>query len=287
MALSADANTALLGAFNHALVFTRASSGWQQHPHPLTASPYEHNAISGARNTFNAVAALSGDGTRAVIGGPVAQGCGKYFDEACTGKAVAWAFSRVGEAWVRQPLPLVHELPFGAYVAVSGNGEVALIQGVTPGSEPGGAVFASQLTPAPQAGFVIEPTWIDYEGAIELQLWTPIPASFTATARVIPASSGRSPRGSRCGHIRPMSRLRPTRRCSVAGSPLYGTGTAKGAENVGLGIVPRPAMRRYLATHKRVKLRITIRSKPAASGSAVTQTATVVVPFRKPPPPAY
>ncbi|HEY0517077.1 MAG TPA: hypothetical protein VGD00_08155, partial [Solirubrobacteraceae bacterium] len=284
VALSADGNTALLGAEDEAVAFTRTASGWQQHHPGLTPSPREHNAILGASNRFVAVVALSGDGSRALIGGPVVQGCGRYLNEPCTEKAVVWAFSRVGEAWVRQPLPLVRGLPFGAYVALSGDGEAALIQGVTPDSEPGGAVFVSQLTPPPQAGVVAEPTWIDYEGTIELQLWSPTSASFTATARIAPGRAGSSVRGLPCARVRPAPHAPATRHCSV--SAVYGVGAAKGVENVGLVIVPRPAVRRYLARHKRLKLLITFQSKTAGSAPS-RQTIAVVVPFRKPPRPEF
>jgi hypothetical protein len=45
-------------------------------------------------------------------------------------------------------------------------------------------VFASQLTPPPQTGFVIEPVRVEYQGALELEVWSPTRAAFKATARV-------------------------------------------------------------------------------------------------------
>jgi hypothetical protein len=284
VALSADGNTALLGGHDYALVFTRTPSGWQQHRPPLTPSPTEHNANGGGKNVLDAVVALSADGSRAVLGGPVEQGCGRYFNESCTGTAAVWAFSRFGEAWVRQPLPLVHELPFGAQVAISGNGEAVLIRGVTPGSEPGGAVFVSQLTTPPQAGFVIEPWQVEDYGAIELDLWSYSAATFTATARVIAPRarepSVRSP-CNRAQHLKRSTRRRP---CASGGFPVYGVGKAKGIENVALALAPRPAMRRYLANHKRVRLLITITERPSAPAPASTQTITLGVPYKKPLP---
>jgi hypothetical protein len=286
VALSADGNTALLGGYNHALVFTRLATGWQQHRPALKASPYEHNAIYGSQNRFDAVVALSADGTRAVLGGPVTQGCGRYFEGPCTGTAVVWAFSRVGEAWMREPLPVVRGLPFGAWVAIAGNGETVLIQGVTPGSEPGGAVFVSRLIPPPQAGFVIEPSRVDYYGAVELQLWSPVAATFTATARVNPSGAGVPSNAPRCTDSRPAKQTASRRRCASGAPLLYGTTTARGVQNVHLDIAPRPAMRRYVARHKRVNLLITIHDKPVASPSS-TQTIRLAVPFKKPPAPEF
>lgn len=286
VALSADGNTALLGAHDRALVFVRAPSGWQQHHPPLRVSGYGSYALYGGRPAFGEVIAISADGGTALIGGIPEDGCGKYHNEACSFVSGVWAFRRAAEAWVRQPLPLVTNRSFGGHVALSGNGETALIRGVTPGPEPGGAVFVSQVTPPPQSGFVIEPTQVEYEGSLELKLWTPKRAAFRATARVTGPGAGVRSGGRACTPSRRVKKAPATRRCP-SGFPIYGTGTAKGVENVGLGIAPRPAIRRYLAKHRRLTLAITIDEQPSAPSPPSTQTTTLAVTYRKPPPPQY
>jgi hypothetical protein len=156
-----------------------------------------------------------------------------------------------------------------------------LIQGVTPGSEPGGAVVVSQLTTPPQAGFVIESSQVENYGAIELDLWSYSAAIFTATARLIAPRSGAPSVQSPCNgaqHLKHSTRRRP---CTFGGFPVYGTGTAKGIENVGFALTPRPAMQRYLAKHKRLRLLITITERPSAPAPSSTQTIPLTVPYKK------
>jgi hypothetical protein len=150
VALSADGNTALLGARDQALLFARTASGWTEATAALTPYAGERNA-NGAPNAFGDVLALSGDGVTALVGGLPEDDCGKYMYDSCSSTATVWRFSRTGETWVRQPDPLVRALPFGSNLALSGNGEIALIAGVTPGPIPGGAVFVAELT-SPPAG---------------------------------------------------------------------------------------------------------------------------------------
>ena len=282
VALSADGSTALLGSHNVALIFVRTPTGWQQHRPPLKAYGHENYPLYHGRPAFGDVIALSADGTRALVGGVPEEGCGRYNNEPCSFRSILWAFSRAGEAWVRQPLPLVTDTSFGGRVALSGNGETALIRGVTPGPEPGGAVFASQLTSPPQAGFVIEPVRVEYEGALELEVWSPTRAAFKATARVTSPSGGLLNPGSGC------SRTHASRkpRCR-SGLPVYGTATANGVENVALGIVPRPGIRKYLASHKHLRLAITISEQAAPPAPASKQTIAFDVSYIKTPAPEF
>jgi hypothetical protein len=276
VALSADASTALLGAHEHAIVFTKGPAGWQQHRPSLTASPTEHNAGGRSRNPFGSVVALSGDGTRAVFGGGYdSMSCGKYMMNSCTGTGTVWAFSRVGEAWVREPLPLVSSLPFGHSVAIAENGETVLMQGQTRGPEPGGAAYVSRLTPPPQSGFVVEPPDLEYEGAFELVLWTPTPATFRATAHVISPTAGLSPGCTHPPHGR-------RRHCSSA-PPVYGAGRATGVESLGLRIAPRLAIGRYLARHGHLHLAITITARPSPPAVPSTQTVPLTITYEKQP----
>ena len=269
VALSADADTALLGAHNQALLFTRTAAGWSQAAAPLTPYAYERNG-NGAPNAFGDVLALSSEGATALIGGLPEDGCGKYMEDSCSSTATVWAFRRVGETWVRQPDPLVHALPFGSSLALSANGEIALIKGVTPGPLPGGAVFVSQLIPPPQSGFITETTTHLYYGEIEQQLWSATPGRFTATARM----------------------KAPLPRHHWGGSlSIYGTAaaTAKGQESLGLTIKPTAAIKKYLAERKRLTLTLTIQEQPEAPMPMITQTQTLTlkVEFTKPTPSEY
>jgi hypothetical protein len=122
VALSADGNTALIGApydsrdAGAAWVFTRSGSTWTQ-----------GNKLTGAgevgEGDFGYAVALSADGSTALAGGP--------FD----GKpGAAWAFARGQTGWVAQGAKLTGggergEGEFGASVALSEHGDTALIGG--------------------------------------------------------------------------------------------------------------------------------------------------------------
>ena len=202
-----------------------------------------------------------------IVGGLAEDDCGKYMYDSCSSTATVSAFRRAGETWVRQPAPLVRALPFGSPLALSANGEIALIGGVTPGPLPGGAVFVSQLTPPPQSGFIMETTTHLYYGEIEQQLWSATPGRFGATARV----------------------KAPLPRHHTSSLPIYGTAsaTAKGPESVSLTIKPTAAIGMYLKEHKRLTLIVTIQEQPEAPMPVTTQTLTLKVEFTKPPPPEY
>ena len=120
VALSADGNTALIGAHGRAIIYYSGSAGWSEHHPALEADPYEDNAVYGGRNAFGSIVALSADGTRALIGASAEEGCGRYDNQSCSSTATVWAFTRQAEAWVREPLPLVREASLGAQVALSG-----------------------------------------------------------------------------------------------------------------------------------------------------------------------
>jgi FG-GAP repeat len=277
--LSADGNTALLGSSQSVLVFTRGTSGWQQH-RPLSPSSI---AGSSGEAAFGDVLALSASGDQALVSGIPREGCGKYMNEPCSAPTVVWAFDRVGEAWIRQPSPLVAGRSVGGHLVLSANGEIALIRGVTPGPEPGGAVLVSQITPPPQTGFVTEAAVVENEGVLEVALWTPVPGTLKATARI--ASPGI--RGTR-GCVRPPGVKHPTagRRCSVR-TAIYGSASARGVENVRLSIAPRPQLTGFLERHKRVRVAITITDQPSSHAPSSTQMIALTVTFRRPPPPEF
>ena len=123
VALSTDGNTALIGADTNAnnsgaaWVFTRSGGVWSQQGPKLTGG----GATTGAR--FGSSVALSGDGNTALIGGP--------FDG--TAGAV-WVFTRAGSTWTQQGGALTgigagaaSGAEFGASVALSTNGKMALV----------------------------------------------------------------------------------------------------------------------------------------------------------------
>ena len=95
VALSADGNTALVGApadgtdteyKGAAFVFTRSGSTWTQQGPKLTGG----GELGGA--WFGESVALSADGNTALVGGPI--------DDGATG--AAWVFTRSGTTWTQQ-----------------------------------------------------------------------------------------------------------------------------------------------------------------------------------------
>jgi hypothetical protein len=133
VALSADGNTALIGAPGNdfrkgaAWVFTRSGSTWTQQGGKLTATGETGNPW------FGYTVALSGDGNTALIGG--------WLDE--NWKGAAWVFTRSGSTWTQQGEKLTAndedgEGMFGTNVTLSADGNTALIGGWNDDSEFGG-----------------------------------------------------------------------------------------------------------------------------------------------------
>jgi hypothetical protein len=137
VALSADGDTALVGApnddggFGAVWVFVRSGATWTQQA-MLTG------AGESGRGWFGRSVALSADGDTALIGG--------YVDSGDTG--AAWVFARSGTTWAQQGAKLTGGEEsgageFGFSVALSGDGETALIGGRGDGGGVGAAwVFA-------------------------------------------------------------------------------------------------------------------------------------------------
>ncbi len=150
---------------------------------------------------------------------------------------------------MREPLPLVREASFGAQVALSGDGKIGLLSGRTPGPEPGGAVFVSEITPLPESGFEVEPApRVGHEGVVQIQLWSAAPAHFKVIARD------------------------PSRQ-------LYGTATATGAGDLSLQIRPSRFFKRYFKRHTHVFLSIMVSQQPDDHSAPSTQTFTLPVTF--------
>jgi hypothetical protein len=118
VALSGDGNTALIGGIGAAWVFTRSDSTWTQQGQQLTASDASEPA------DFGRHVALSADGNTALIGG----------ESDNSGVGAAWVFARSRSTWTQQGSKLTAagdsgEGFFGSSVALSGDGNTALIGG--------------------------------------------------------------------------------------------------------------------------------------------------------------
>ncbi|MEA2209999.1 MAG: hypothetical protein QOF54_2476 [Solirubrobacteraceae bacterium] len=144
VALSANGTTALVGApadnglAGAAWVFTRSGSTWTQQGPKLTApeAPAEAACSEGVSACgFGRSVALSADGATALIGAP-------RLDEA---RGAAWVFTRSGSAWTQFGEPLApdgearNSGSFGRSVALSGDGNTALVGAPTAQSTRGAA----------------------------------------------------------------------------------------------------------------------------------------------------
>jgi hypothetical protein len=138
VALSADGNTAIIGAYNRieaglansgaAYVFTRSGTTWTQQA-KLLASDKATN------DSFGWAVALSNDGDTALIGAP-----GKS-DSGTTSNGASYIFTRNGTTWTQQAKVLASDkgnnAGFGIFVALAGtDGNTALI-GAYNHSDPG------------------------------------------------------------------------------------------------------------------------------------------------------
>jgi hypothetical protein len=130
VALSADGNTALVGApadgsAGGVRAFTRSGSSWLQQGSELQPS----DAVGGA--AFGTAVALSAGGSVALIGGPVDEDGPKGM-LGPNPSGAAWEFARSGAAWAQQGPKVVgttSESEFGAAVALSPDALTALIGG--------------------------------------------------------------------------------------------------------------------------------------------------------------
>ncbi len=154
VALSADGNTALIGAWNDdnehpgndhysgegaAWVFTRSGGAWAQQGEKLVGDCTGGCAHEGTGETgegkFATSVALSGDGDTAMVGG--------WDDD--NSKGAAWVFTRSDGVWTQQGEKLVGDCTgscanegtgetgegrFGVTVALSADGDTALIGGL-------------------------------------------------------------------------------------------------------------------------------------------------------------
>ena len=164
VALSADGDTAIVGSPKEekgagaAYVFTRSGETWTQQAR-FTGGERIGHADFGRR------VAISSDGQTALVGG--------YADDNEAG--AAWVFVRSGEEWIQQGPKLTGPSEtgagqFGGDVALSGEGNTALIGGPTDNGGVGAAWFFARS-----------------EGT-----WTPQGPKITPTEESGPAEFGRS-----------------------------------------------------------------------------------------------
>jgi hypothetical protein len=136
VALSADGNTALIGASRFsgttgaACVFTRSGTTWTQQGPKLIGT-----GTSGTAGALQGMSvALSADGNTALVGGP--------FDNDWVGSA--WVFTRSGTTWTQQGEKLTAadasgQARLGSAVALSADGNTAAIGGNMDDSKSGAA----------------------------------------------------------------------------------------------------------------------------------------------------
>jgi hypothetical protein len=122
VALSADGNTALIGAFGEgrfsgaAWVFSRFGQTWGRPGTKLGGVAENGSAY------FGYSVALSADGNHALVGGL----------EDASKAGAAWAFTRAGAGWTQEKItaaPLSPAAAFGSSVALSSSGATALVGG--------------------------------------------------------------------------------------------------------------------------------------------------------------
>jgi hypothetical protein len=133
VALSADGNTAIVGnpvdnsSIGAAWVFTRTNGSWTQQGSKLVGT----GAVGQAQQGYSV--GLSGDGGTAIVGGPT--------DNSYSG--AAWVYTRSNGTWTQQGSKLVGTGAQGANqgwsVALSGDGNTAIVGGLNDNSEIGAA----------------------------------------------------------------------------------------------------------------------------------------------------
>jgi len=164
LALSSDGDTAVVGnpcgaeTNGQAFVFTRTGTTWAQQGPQL--SPIGEVAVqSGVRHLggqFGSSVAVSADGNTALVGGQADNG----------NEGAVWVFTRSGSIWTQQGEKLTagSGAELGASVALSGNGDLALLGGPHESDGEGAAwvftrsagVWSQQAGPLTGAGEVHE-----------------------------------------------------------------------------------------------------------------------------------
>jgi hypothetical protein len=125
VSLSTNGNIAVVGGYvdnngiGAAWVYTRTGAAWSQQGAKLVPNDY-----SGTEIRVGLAAAISGDGSTVIIGGP--------WDN--TNVGAAWVFTLVGGVWTQQGAKLLASdetgsAQFGSSVAISADGNTAIVGG--------------------------------------------------------------------------------------------------------------------------------------------------------------
>jgi IPT/TIG domain/FG-GAP repeat len=163
VALSADASAALIGGpIDHegigaAWAFTRSGSSFSQQGPKLTGHEEQ------GEGRFGYSVGLSGDGNKALMGGPGDSGQ----------VGAAWAFARSGSTWSETERPDVDEEngrgSAGSSVALSATGDTLLIGGPHDGGKSGAAWAFAEMDSAPSVG-ALNPTEGPESGGTEVTI---------------------------------------------------------------------------------------------------------------------
>ncbi len=184
VAVSADAGTVLVGApmwHGRAWVFTRSESGWTAETAPLSGGGGE------GEGAFGRSVALSADGETALVGAP---GNG-------SAQGAAWVFKRSGADWSEASGTRLEgedegqEAHFGSTVALSGDGETALVGSPLARSGSGAAwAFADSET-----GWREQGPMLAGDGESEEEFGSSVALSSDGSSALVGAPGGDGPRG--------------------------------------------------------------------------------------------
>jgi hypothetical protein len=142
VALSSDGNTAIVGAYSEdtssstnngaAYVFTRSGSTWTQQQKLLASDAASNDA-------FGTAVALSSDGNTTIVGAELES------TSPNTSNGAAYVFTRSGSTWTEQQKLLASDAAtgdlFGTAVALSSDGNTALVGAWADNSDAGAAYF--------------------------------------------------------------------------------------------------------------------------------------------------
>lgn len=278
VALSGDGSTALLGAEgeNSAWVFARSGPSWSQQGVRLMLEPGSESKFGSFEGQFGARVALAGNGSTALVSGLPQSDCGKYMYDPCGNPGAVWTFARVGTAWVKQGARLTGAgYGFGSGLALSGEGNTALIGAPSQGSQDGFALVTTVIPPAPNA-FYQSILAINAKGVIRQQLVSSSTGTFTAVATVSARSLRHLPKAS-CRRTK--SKL--SRPCPRERLTLYGSAIARATRPGIISVVIKPnhAVRVAFAKHRglALKVHVTISFTPSTGPTPVSQTLTATV----------
>jgi hypothetical protein len=143
VALSADGNTAIVGGWSDnsragaAWMFSRSRGVWAQQGKKLVGA----GAVGSANQGWSV--ALSADGNTAIVGGPGDNMWDPSVPFGLGAAGAAWIFTRNGSSWTQEGEKLVSTKSArqGTSVALSADGNIAIVGGLMEDGDGGGLVF--------------------------------------------------------------------------------------------------------------------------------------------------